>query len=72
MAKADPDELEDEKEEPSKRRYCTLSLKTLGRLRKLKARGAYGRSIPIIMTGMIEAGIRVAHKEGYLTDEDMV
>ena len=70
---AEPKEtIDDEEEEPNKRRYCTLSLKTIERLQKLKKRGAHGTSIPKIMTSMIEAGVRDAHKTGYLTDEDML
>lgn len=62
---------DEESEEPGRRRYCTLSIKTLERLQRLKVRSTHGRSVPAIMTGMIEAGIRAAHKDGYLTDEDM-
>lgn len=69
---ADDVASDDEKDEPTTRRYCTLSLKTLERLRKLKKRGAHGTSVPRIMTAMIEAGVRSAHKDGYLTDEDML
>ena len=64
-----PDE---EEEEPNLRRYCTLSVKTIERLEKLKKRGTHGTSVPKIMTMMIEAGVREAHKVGYLTDEDML
>ena len=64
-----PDE---EEEEPNVRRYCTLSVKTIDRLKKLKKRGTHGTSVPKIMTAMIEAGVRKAHKADYLTDEDML
>jgi hypothetical protein len=62
---------DDDKDEPGARRYCTLGNKTIARLRKLKKRGTHGSSIPKIMTALIEAGIRDAHKAGYLTDDDM-
>lgn len=62
---------EDEEDEPTDRRYCTLGMKTIERLKKLKKRGSHGTSVPKIMTAMIEAGVREAHKAGYLTDEDM-
>ena len=63
---------DDEDEEPNMRRYCTLSVKTVERLKKLKKRGSHGTSVPKIMTTMIEAGVRQAHKDGYLSDEDML
>lgn len=63
---------EEEEEEPNVRRYCTLSVKTVDRLTKLRRRGSHGTSVPKIMTAMIEAGVRAAHKDGYLTDEDML
>jgi hypothetical protein len=72
---ADRDDLapsEEEEEEPNVRRYCTLSVKSIDRLRKLKKRATHGTSVPKIMTFMIEAGIRQAHKDGYLSDEDML
>ncbi len=62
---------EEEEEEPNVRRYCTLSVKTIDRLKKLKKKGSHGTSVPKIMTSMIEAGVRAAYKDGYLTDEDM-
>ena len=62
---------EEEEEEPNVRRYCTLSVKTINRLRKLKKRATHGTSVPKIMTTMIETGVWQAHKDGYLTDEDM-
>lgn len=65
------DDAGDDQEEPNKRCYCTLSLKTIERLRKLKKRSTHGTSVPKIMTAMIEAGVREAHKAGYLTDDDM-
>ena len=65
-------EMEEEEEEPAVRRYCTLSTRTLERLQKLKKRGTHGTSVPRIMTSMIEAGVRQAHKDGYLTDDDML
>ncbi|MBL6928798.1 MAG: hypothetical protein ISR44_06455 [Rhodospirillales bacterium] len=64
-------ESEDGEEEQNVRRYCTLSLKTLERIRKLRRRETHGTSVPKIMTSMIEAGVRQAHKDGYLTDDDM-
>ena len=63
---------EEEEEEPNVRRYCTLSVKTVDRLRKLKKKSTHGTSVPKIMTAMIETGVREAHKAGYLTDEDML
>jgi hypothetical protein len=66
---AEPED-EDE-EEPNVRRYCTLSVKTVDRLKKLKRKGTHGTSVPKIMTTMIEEGVRRAHKDGYLSDEDM-
>ena len=71
MTDKEPPEEEDEEELPGRRRYCTLSLKTINRLNKLKNAGIYGRSVPFLMTRFIEDGLRAAHREGYLTDEDM-
>jgi hypothetical protein len=62
---------EEEEEEPNVRRYCTLSVRTVERLTKLRKKSTHGTSVPKIMTAMIEAGVREAHKAGYLTDEDM-
>ena len=72
MADHDTTPDEEEEEEPNQRRYCTLSVKTIERLRKLKKKGTHGTSVPKIMTTMIEVGVRRAHKDGYLTDEDML
>ena len=61
----DPTAREDEEDEPNVRRYCTLSVKTIDRLRKLKKRGTHGTSVAKIMTSMIEAGVRqlsITHK----------
>ena len=63
---------EDEEDEPTDRRYCTLGLKTIERLKKLRKRGSHGTSVPKIMAAMIKSGIREAHKDGYLTDDDML
>lgn len=66
------DDTADDADEPAKRRYCTLAVKTLVRLEKLKKRGTHGTSVARIMTAMIEAGVRDAHKAGYLSDDDML
>ena len=72
MADDDTKPEEEEEEEPNVRRYCTLSVKTIGRLRILKRRSTHGTSVPKIMSAMIENGVRQAHKDGYLTDDDML
>ena len=72
MADDDTTPEEEEEEEPNVRRYCTLSVKTINRLRLLKKRGTHGTSVPKIMTMMIEIGVRQIHKDGYLTDDDML
>jgi hypothetical protein len=71
MADREP-KSDDDDEEPNRRRYCTLSDKTIERLTKLRKRATHGTSVPKIMTAMIEAGVRQAHKDGYLTDDDML
>ena len=64
------DESEDEDALPSRRRYCTLADITIARLNRLKAKGTHGRSVPTIMTNMIEKGIREAIDDGYLGLDD--
>lgn len=66
----DSTDTDHDEEEPTKRRYCTLSETTLARLRLLQKKGWHGSSVPKIMTRMIEDGVRRARSEGYLSEDD--
>jgi hypothetical protein len=66
-AMSDPEE---DKPIPTKRRTCTLTLRTIRRLDRLKRHGTHGPTIAAVMTAFIEAGVREAIDRGYIRIED--
>ncbi len=54
----------------SSRRSCTLSAPAIKRLEKLAKNGAYGTTLPRVMTSLIEQGLRQAMQEGFIKKDD--
>jgi hypothetical protein len=60
----------DEEEQGNQRKYCTLSPPVIRRLERLAKDGSYGTTVPRVMAALIEEGIRLAKKDGYLSQKD--
>ena len=61
---------EDEGDEKGVRKYCTLYPVTIRRLEVLAKTKWYGPTVPKVIAGLIEEGLRSARERGYLTDAD--
>src|SRR5260370_35684936 len=54
---------------PTTRKTITLSLLTVRRLELLAQDGWFGSDVAGVATSLVEAGVRRARSEGYLTEE---
>jgi len=55
----------------TERRYVTLSSRSIEYLERLAESGTHGTSVPDVMKTLIEEGIRLAIREGFLSKREL-